>query len=118
MERRLRRHVEYNGFGAVSFFGCDFGFAFDVAAGIGGCDLGAGLFGTFAINGPTCHEQLDPPAELVLRRPELRVELRAGLRLELRTEAAEGTGIARNIAVTTEGIADELARRAGAHKGS
>ena len=100
MERRLRQHVSFNGF-----------FAFDFASGTGGCDFGVGLSMDFDVG---LFMDFDPPAEMGLVRPELRAELW----LELRVEAADGIGIARAIAVTTEGIADELARRAGAHKGS
>jgi hypothetical protein len=56
----------------------------------------------------------DPSAAMGPVWPELRAEVWH----ELPDEAADGSGIARAIAVTTEGIADELARRAGAHKGS
>ena len=96
----LRQHVSANGF-----------FAFDFAAGTGGCDVGVWLFMDFSV---WLFLDFDPSAATGLLWPELRAELW----LELRVEAADGIGIARAIAVTTEGIADELARRAGAHKGS
>ena len=83
-------------------------FAFDFAAGAGGCDFGGWLGMGFSFM------DFDPSAAMGPVWPELRAEVW----LELRDEAADGIGIARAIAVTTEGIADELARRAGAHKGS
>ena len=83
-------------------------FAFDFAAGAGGCDFGGWLGMCFSFM------DFDPSAAMGPVWPELRAEVW----LELRDEAADGIGIARAIAVTTEGIADELARRAGAHKGS
>ena len=86
-------------------------FAFDFAAGAGGCDFGGWLGMGFSV---WFFMDFDPSAAMGPVWPELRAELW----LELRDEAADGIGIARAIAVTTEGIADELARRAGAHKGS
>ncbi len=100
MERRLRQHVSFNGF-----------FDFDFASGTGVCDFGVGLFMDFDVG---LFTDFDPSKEMGLVRPELRAELW----LELRVEAADGIGIARGIAVTTEANADELARRARAHKGS
>lgn len=79
----LRQHVSAIGI-----------FAFDFAAGAGGCDFGGWLGMGFSV---WFFMDFDPSAAMGPVWPELRAEVW----LELRDLAADGIGIARDIAVTT-----------------